>query len=215
MDSKKLNKILAVLLGAALIYIIILQGCGSGSNGSGEVIYRDTVKYEAFIDTIWLPTEDTIYKYITVKVPKPYFDTTYVVDTIQKYTIEDFEDFIARPQIYEDTISDDTVSIYYKAVVWGYMEDIKLGYKPEQQYTIVETRTLETNTTKVKQPLGLYIGLDAAANAGGLTHLAPMVELATAKMTYNAGYDLNDQSFVIGARARINFRKRQKSIPRP
>ncbi len=84
MDSKKLNKILAVLLGAALIYIIILQGCGSGSNGSGEVIYRDTVKYEAFIDTIWLPTEDTIYKYITVKVPKPYFDTTYVVDTIQK-----------------------------------------------------------------------------------------------------------------------------------
>lgn len=208
------HRILSGLLTIAVIVILLMRSCGGGHT-SGEVIYRDTVINELTVDTIWLPVKDTVYTYIDVKIPKPYFDTMTVYDTVKRYTIEDFDDFIERPQIYEDTISNDTVSIHYNATIWGYMEDMNVGYRLDKQYTIVETRTLETEVTKVKQSLGLYIGMDVAANADGITHLAPMLSLVMHKMSLDGGYDLNDQSFVLGAKWRISFRKKAKYIPRP
>ena len=197
------HKILGSIALSALIYIVFMQGCGSRSNKGAEIIYRDTIINEVFIDTIWLPTEDTIYKYITVRIPKPYFDTITVYNTVLSYTIEDFEDFIARPQIYTDSVSDDTVSIAYKAVVWGYLEDMDLGYKVDQRYTIVETRTLETEVTKKKRFQGIYFGMDVGAGKDGLTHVAPMLELSTAKTNYNAGIEFNDKAVIVGARFKI------------
>ena len=208
-----LSKILGGLLIASLIYIILISGCGS--TGGGEVVSIDTVKNEVYIDTIWLPTEDTVYTYIDVKIPKSYFDTTTIYDTVKQYMIENFDDFVDRSQIYQDTITNDTVSIHYKATVWGVLEDLDIGYKVDQQYTIVKTKTLHTEVTKIRRPISFYMGLDAGANASGPTYFAPIAELVTPKMSYNAGFDIINKSIVVGVRAHISFRKKPKNIPRP
>lgn len=208
MDNKHI--FLSVII-ALLIYVLFKQGCGS-SNGPGEVVIKiDTVRYETVYDTTWYDT--TKFKYITVNVPMPYYDTTIVYKSI--YSANDFDQIMKHPSIYEDSmVKDDTVIIHYKATVRGYLDKMELGYKITKPALVISNTILETEVTKMKKNIGLYIGLDAAANSNGLTHLAPMLELVTHKMTFNTGYDLNDQSYVIGARARISFRKKPRLIPR-
>jgi len=207
MDSKKLNKVLVALLGAALIYIIILQGCGgSGGEPCPEIVAIDTTRNETRVDTIYIPVKDSTYKYITVRVPVPYYDTTHVFDTIRTHTIEDFDDLISeRPMIYEDSVSDDTVSIHYRIRTWGFMDKIEIGYRVHNPYYIREQSIIETTLTKAKKLKGLFAGLDAGMNKQGLVHLEPSVELVTYKNTYNIGYDMVDGAFTAGVRFRIRF----------
>lgn len=202
MDNR--HKILGGGLMVALIYIVLMQGCGN--SGNGEIVYRDTVLYEVKTDTILVPTKDTVYKTITVHIPVPYIDSTYTSPT-PRYVLDDFDEFTEKPQIYEDSISDDALSITFKATVWGFIDKLELGYKIHQRYAIVKTTTIETEVTKKKLFNGFYMGLDVGIGKDGLTHTAPMLEVSTAKFNYNAGFDLMDKSVIFGVRARIGRNK--------
>ena len=203
----KWHKILGGALLLAFAYIIFLQGCGAGPRGDTREEIKVVVRDSVHIDTNWYDT--TVFKYLTVNIPKPYYDTTRIL--LPVYTENDFDQMMSHPAIYEDsTVKDDTVTIYYKATIRGYLDDLKLGYKIYKPYLIKKTRTVETEITKIKRPWTIYAGLDAGANKDGLVHLAPMLELVTPKMTFSGGYDLNDQGFVIGVKAKISFRKKPK-----
>lgn len=212
------HKVLGAISVALLIYVIFLQGCGKSSfnNGAESTVSIDTVKYETVYDTTWYDT--TTFKYVIVETPKIRYVTKYIYDTIPLpvYSQEDFDQMMKYPAIYEDTqIKDDTVHLTYKATVRGYLDKIQLGYKIVKPLLIAKTTTIETEIIKIKRPWSIYAGLDAAANSDGLTHLAPMIELVMPKIALSGGYDLNDQAFVIGAKARISFRRKPKSIIRP
>ena len=196
-----LSKILGGLLIIALIYIVFMQGCNKHKFTNPEIIEIDTVRNEITVDTIRVINTDTVYKYISIKVPVPYRDTGYV----PKETIDNFDDFtIKQPWIYEDTIRDDTMSINYWIRSWGYIDSISVGYRPLAQYYIEEKSVLELEVTKKKRFNGFYMGLDVGIGKDGLTHTAPMMELSTAKVNYNAGFDLMDKSVIFGVRVGIN-----------
>lgn len=197
MTSLNLNKVLGGALILALIYIIFMQGCGR-QGGNSVIIEIDTVLNETVIDTNWFDT--TRYKYITVNIPKYYYDTVSIsVDNFDNQ--DDF--YVEYASIYEDTIKNDTISLYYRAKVWGFMEELKLGYKIFTPYSIVKSTTIQTEIVKKKRFQGFYLGMDIGIGKDGLTHVAPMLEISTAKINYNAGFDLNDKSVIIGARFKL------------
>ena len=210
-DSR--HKILAGLLVAALIYIIFLQGCGKQINEPTETIISiDTVLYETVYDTTWHDT--TTFKYITVKVPIPYYDTTFVYESV--YSANDFDQIMKHPSIYEDSmIQDDTVHLSYRATVRGYLDHLEIGYKIVSPFVVSSTTTIATEITKIKQPISFYMGLDAGANASGPTYFAPMAEIVTPRMSFNGGFDIINKSVIVGIRTRISFRKKAKILPRP
>lgn len=191
------HKILGGIALAALIYIIFMQGCNSHKCPDPEiveVIKRDSITH---VDTNYFDT--TIVKYLTVRVPVPYYDTIH--ESI--YTVEDFDDFTEYAQIYEDTVSDDTIYINYRIKVWGFIDTIDIGYKVFTPYSIVKTTTIETEVVKKKAFNGIYFGMDIGVGKDGLKHVAPMIEVSTAKTNYNMGFDFNDKAVIVGARFKI------------
>ena len=201
-----LNKILGGLLVVALVYIVFLQGCRGKREIKTEtvtIIRIDSVTVTT-IDTIRFDTTD--FKYITVKIPQYYYDTIRA-----SYYLEDFDesdcDFILKyASIYEDTIKNDTISIFYRARVRGYLDELTMGYKIFTHFYIEKTTLIETEVIKElkkKAFQGFYVGMDLGIGKDGLTHVAPMLEVSTAKVNYNAGFDLNDKAVIVGARFKL------------
>ena len=158
-----LNKILGGLLVVALVYIVFLQGCRGKREIKTEtvtIIRIDSVTVTT-IDTIRFDTTD--FKYITVKIPQYYYDTIRA-----SYYLEDFDesdcDFILKyASIYEDTIKNDTISIFYRARVRGYLDELTMGYKIFTPCYIEKTTLNETEVIKElkkKACQGFYVGMD-------------------------------------------------------
>ena len=200
------NKILGGLLIVALIYIALMQGCGGGWGNGSVIVKSDTVRIETIrVDTIRVPVEKLVTKTIFVKVPVPYIDTTSDL-AIRELTIDDFDDLVhERPMIYQDTVSDDTIAIHYRIRTWGFVDKIDLGYTLKNQYYIKERQVIETQVTNTtaKRFNGFYLGMDIGIGKDGLTHLAPMLEVSTAKINYNGGFDFNDKSVMVGLRFKL------------
>ena len=194
-----LSKILGGLLIVALIYIVLMDGCGN--SGNGEIVYRDTVLYETTTDTILVTNTDTVYKTITVHIPVPYLDSTHRDTT--PYVLDDFDEFTEKPQIYEDSVSDDTISITFKATVWGFMDKLELGYRVKQYYAITKTTIIETEITKTKRFNGFYLGMDVGIIKDSLSHVAPTLEASFRRFNVNVGYDLMDRDIIFGVRAKL------------
>lgn len=181
------------LLVLALLYIVFLQQC---NKCDPEYIEIDTVSNVTVIDTHWFDT--TRYRYITVSIPKPYYDTVEIARPAGNY-FDDFneseDDFVLKyAAIYEDTIKNDTISIYYRAKVRGYLDELKLGYKIYAPFYIESITTIQTEITREKRFKGLYLGLDVGGNKSQFSHFSPTLELATRKYNYNVGYNLMDLS---------------------
>ena len=200
------HKALGGLLVLALIYILFLQQCGSGQR-CPEIIKIDTVLNITVYDTTWYDT--TRYKYLTVNIPKPYYDTVLIYrENFDELDSED--DFVLKyAAIYEDSIKNDTISIYYRAKVRGYLDEFTLGYKIFAPYYIESITTIETEITKEKRFKGFYAGLDVGGNKSSFTHFSPTLELATRRYNYNIGYNLMDKSLIVGMRARLRFKRRR------
>jgi len=200
-----LSKVLGGLLIGALIYIIFLTGCGGGS--SNEVIktvYVETTKTDTI--EVRIPVKEIELKYIKVKIPVPYLDTT--ASTPDKPTIEDFDDFIReRPMVYQDTISDDSVLIHYRIRTWGFIDKMDIGYSVRSRYYIKEKTIVEKIVTKKKRFQGFYLGLDVNISDSALTHPTPIIELSTRRINYNIGYDFKDKTIRAGIRLRIGLKK--------
>lgn len=194
-----LNKILGGLLIAALIYIIFLNGCGNHKCPKSEiveVIKRDSITH---IDTIRFDT--TVVKYLTAPVPVPYYDT---ISKFASPRVDDFDDLLnERPMVYQDTVSDDTVSINYRIKVWGFIDKIDIGYKVFTPYSIVKTTTIETEVVKKKAFNGFYLGMDLGIIKDSLSHLTPTLEASFRRFNCNVGFDLMDKDIIVGARFKI------------
>jgi len=149
-----LNKILGGSLIIALIYIAFMQGCNGNKSSKGDIISVDTVRNEITIDTIRIVNTDTVIKYISIKVPVPYLDTSYVPKEVTDVNFDDFT--IERPWIYVDTIYDDTMSINYWIRSLGYIDSISIGYRPLSKYYIETKSVLELEVTKKKLFNGIY-----------------------------------------------------------
>lgn len=203
------HKALGGLLALALIYILFLQQCGSGQR-CPEIIKIDTVLNITVYDTTWYDT--TRYKYLTVNIPKPYYDTTRIPAKILDNYFDEFnneDNFVLKyAAIYEDSIKNDTISIYYRAKVRGYLDEFTLGYKIFAPYYIESITTIETEITKEKRFKGFYAGLDVGGNKTSFTHFSPTLELATRRYNYNIGYNLMDNSLIVGMRARLRFKRK-------
>ena len=189
----KWHKLLGGLLVISLICIIFLQQCNKCPEIiETEIVKVDTINYITVYDTIW--HDSTHFKYISVNVPKPYYDTILV--KINDY--EDFdEEFILKyPATYMGVISDDTISIEYTAKIRGYLDDIKIGYKLLQPFLIEQTTLIETEVTKIKKtrPVHLYIGIDIGANKDRFGYFTPELELTTRRYNYSAGFNILDKS---------------------
>lgn len=187
------HKILGSIALGALIYIVFLQGCGSHKCPESEIveiIKRDSITH---IDTNYFDT--TIVKYLTVRVPMPYYDTI--------YKVEDFDDFTEYAQVYEDTVSDDTISINYRIKVWGFIDTMQIGYKVFTPFSIVKTTTIETEVVKKKRFNGIYAGMDVDVGRNGFKRPTPVIEVSTNKINYNLGYNVNDKELRAGIRIKI------------
>ncbi len=199
-----LEKILGGLLIGALIYIIFLEGCGNKhSCPKSEIIEVDTVLNETVIDTNFFDT--IVYKYITVNVPKPYYDTVKIPMPINFNDLgeTDFDFMMKYPAIYQDTIKNDTISIFYRAKVRGYLDDLTLGYKIFTPYYIEKTTTIQTEVTKKKRFQGFYLGMDIGIIKDSLSHVTPTLEASFRRFNYNVGFDLMDRDIIIGMRAKL------------
>ena len=199
-----LNKILGGLLVVALVYIVFLQGCGGKREVKTQVVTIIRVDSSTYIDTVSFDT--TSFKYITVRIPQYYYDTIRVLDYLEDFDESDCDFILNYASIYEDTIKNDTISIYYRAKVRGYLDELTLGYKIFTPYYIQKTTLIETEVTKElkkKAFQGFYVGMDVGIGKDGLTHVAPMLEVSTTKVNYNAGFDLNDKSVIVGARFKL------------
>lgn len=196
------SKILGVSLILTLIYIIFLKGCGDKhSCPKSEIIEVDTVRNEITIDTIRIVNTDTIYKYISIKVPVPYHDTTFESKVV---TVDNFDDFITeQPWIYQDTIRDDTMSINYWIRSWGYIDSISVGYRPLAQYYIEKKSVLELEVVKKKRFNGFYVGMDVDIRESGVTRPTPVIEVSTAKVNYSLGYNVSDKELRAGLRFKL------------
>ena len=210
----KLSKGLSIALLIAIV-VIFLQRCGSDCP---ELIIDEkvVVSHTTERDSQIVEIEVLKYKYIDVEVPKyryyNIFDTTYILTFMDEdspvFFDDDFDDLISESRIYEDSITDDTVSIHYKIKIYGPLEGISLGYKVHKGYLITKTEIIETEVTKkIKHKLGIYAGLDVGGNLGELNHFTPMIELSTWKWNYNAGYNLMNNSIIFGARIRIGKKR--------
>ena len=197
------HKGLGGLLVLALIYILFLQQCGTKCDP--EIIEVDTVTNVTVYDTIWFDT--TRYNYITVNIPKPYYDTIEVARPAGNY-IDEFNTDPVYASIYEDTIKNDTLSIYYRAKVRGSLDELTFGYKIYTPYYIEKLTTITTEITREKRFQGIYIGMDVGGNKSQFSHLAPMLGLVTRRYTYDLGYNIMDNSLIVGMKAKIRLRKR-------
>ena len=123
-----LNKILGSLLIAALIYIIFQKGCGDKhSCPDPEIVTIISIDSSTFVDTIRFDT--TAFNYVTVNIPQYYYDTITIATPAGNYfdEFDDDPDFILKyASIYEDTIKNDTISLYYRARVLGYLDELTL-----------------------------------------------------------------------------------------
>ena len=198
------HKGLGGLLVLALIYILFLQQCGTKC--TPEIIEVDTVLNVTVYDTTWYDT--TRYKYLTVNIPKPYYDTVKIAIPKGNYFDDFFDNDFQYPAIYEDTITNDTISIYYRAKVTGSLDEFTLGYKIYAPFYIESITTIQTQVTRQKRFQGFYLGLAVGGNESSFNHFAPMLELSTHRYNYNAGFNLMNRSIIVGMRVKIGKKVR-------
>lgn len=204
-----INTILGVSLILALIYIIFSQGCNKHKCAEQEVIYEqvDTVEHITVIDTVFREVEK--YIYITVNVPTPYYDTIPVPMpvTFDDIAETNFDYMMKYPATYTDTISNDTISLFYSAKVRGYLDNLTLGYKIFTPYVIKEVTTIQTEVTKKKAFNGIYGGFDIGVSKLGIVHFSPTLEASGQRFSVNIGYDVHDKAFIGGVKTRIRLKR--------
>lgn len=203
------HKILGGILVAALIYIIFLQGCGN--DPCPEI--KDTTIVTTVIDTNWFDT--TKVHWTSQSVPIPYFDTMYspeIAALIEKgrnafVKDEDFDQaFILKyPAIYIDTIRFDTVELYYRAKVRGYLDVIKIGYRLRKPFSVTRTDVFQVNVSEPTKNryTALYLGMDVGGNKDSFNHFKPELTLSLKNTSYSIGYNIPDKSITAGGKIRI------------
>jgi len=181
------------------LYIIFLKACDKKCPET-EVDVSSKTTTNTFYDTIW--QDSTRFHDIPIRVPVPYYQDTTFVEVIDSN--KPIFDDVKMISIYEDSITDDTVSIQYKLTVLGEVKDIKIGYKLLSPLYLKETTIEKTEIIKSANPRlnSLFIGVDIGGNLK-TTHIIPEIELHRKKSGFSLGYNLIDKSVMIGLKHKI------------
>lgn len=185
----KWTEALLLFIIGVLVYVLIFgDGCNSGSK---NIISSDTTTVITY-DTTWFDT--TRFHSVSVPAPVTYYDTTYI-----KIVGEDTT--VINASIYQDTVKNDSVSIFYKAEVFGTLNDLQLGYKLTYP-TINRTETITIENTTQRPLRSFYLGVEA-----DITHLNYFAAKATFNMdngwSIEGGYDFKGKSIILGGKRRI------------
>lgn len=168
----------------ALISLVLVCKCDSildSYKGLKTPLNRtDTVKVHT-IDTIW--AKDTIYSFKNIKVPVPSIVYRDIPGT----------DSCTNIKIYEDSLIDDKISIYYKDyVAQGELIGKDLDYKLKVPLTIIDSKTLtitKTDTLFKHPKYSLNVGLSI-----GTQLLTPEVRFSMDRHTFGFGYNLQQKT---------------------
>ncbi len=173
---------LAFVIGAVLV-LILLRCCTEPDVIKG----KDTVEIVTKYDTIFSTQLIHVNKW---KITKVYDSVVKIDNTISR--------------TYYDSIPDSNQTIYYKAVVNGFLDSVQVAYKLNIPLQI--TRTIEKNTTRIdtiKAPKTiLFAGLEAGGNKTTF-NLSPYVTLINKNLSYTARYGLYDKTVSLGVALKL------------
>jgi len=196
MDQQKDNKTKWIKWGIiAFIALVGLIKCDSIIDSTKALIKPSN----SSIDTVEIHTIDTI-KPEPIKVPfKVYVPKPYVVhDTVVRIN---GKDTCTNVKIYEDSLTDNKVSIYYKDYVsQGELLGKDISYILKVPLTIIDSKTLTITKTDTlyKQPK-YSISVGAAV---GTQLLCPTANVTIDRHTFGFGYNLQTKTPTI----QYNFR---------
>lgn len=182
--------------GIILIVIILLlrEGCSVYNTLlKANTLKSDTI-YIHKIDTIFPPKEPIQFK--EIHVPKPYF----IHDTIVRIN---GRDTCTNIKIYEDSLIDGNINIYYKDyVAQGELLGKDLSYKLKVPLRITDSKTVTISVPTMYPPV---FQIDAGVIAGS-NIFAPKVGVSYKRHTISAGYNLTNRQPVLEYRFAL-FRK--------
>lgn len=170
-----------------VIVILLLKECGSTIK---SLVNLNKPKPDTTIihkiDTVF--AKDTIYKFKGIKVPVPYI----IHDTIVNI---DGKDTCTNIKVYEDSLVDKNISIYYKDYIsQGTLLGKDLEYKLK-----VPLRITDSITTTIKIPT-LYhptFQLNAGLTAGS-SLFAPTIGVSYKRHNMFVGYNLSTKQPILG-----------------
>lgn len=187
-----------LIIGALIVYIVLLQQCGGSGATCPEVSVTtkiDTFKIKGKSDTVFVELEKPIY--ITVGVPTP---TTITVPTPDGGTMTVHE--------YSSEVRDSLIEGTITSRVDGTLLSQDFEYKPlfPKYITRVDTFLVDKTETVVKEKNYISLGGEIGLSATSL-NLSPVVSLYTKRgYTYSYRYGLFDQTHNIGIQKRISFK---------
>lgn len=169
-----------------IIIILLLKECGSVVNTlikTNKPLPDTTIIHK--IDTIW--AKDTIYSFKKIKVPVPYIEIQYL-DTSNK-------EICTNVKVYEDSLVDKNISIYYKDYVsQGELLTKELSYRLKVPLTITNSSTTTINVPTLYPPtFQLHGGLTVGSNI-----FSPQVSVSYKRHTLTLGYNMTTKQPIIG-----------------
>lgn len=178
-----LNSIKIIFL--CIILFIFFKQCREIINDMGKLgpkIQRDTIKTTIHTrDTIWQDTLKIVK--IKVKVPTPK-DTIFIIDSIPQPI-----------SIYQDSLRDSSLVLYFKDYVKGKLLQKDLSYRLLVPKIIVDSVT----TTVISSPI---YNLHAGAIVGKNT-LAPVLDFSFKKHTFGIGYNIPQSGMLVSYKYKI------------
>lgn len=188
MIVNNIKSIVFFIIGAILVFLL-MKNC-SGKIDTIEKL-NDLRKIETNGKTIvvkMVTKVDTLYvkKYIhrvdTVRLPTIVkIDTVFIKDTKQVAVIPEIK------RVYKDKVKvTDSTSVSYTANVTGTLDKISIEYDDRRaEKTIV--RNIEKETTIIKKPWGIYLGVESNL---GLKELSPALTLVNNKNIFSVKYNI-------------------------
>jgi len=196
MNKDKENILKLIKWGIILIIAILLTTCGTG-------LVKDLIKANKptsdttvvhKVDTIF--AHDTIYKFKGIKVPVPYI----IHDTVVKV---DGKDTCVNIKVYQDSLVDDNINIYYKDyIAQGTLLGKDLSYKLKVPLRIIDSQTMTIKVPTLYPPVFQI----HASVIVGVNIFAPEIGVSYKRHTVTGGYNLTNKRPILGYKFTI-FRK--------
>ena len=177
-----------------IIVLLLLRECGPAMKA---LININKPKADTVVthtrDTIW--AKDTIYSFKKIRVPVPKIMIHYL-DTNNHNPC-------TNVKIYEDSLVDKNISIYYKDYVsQGELLNKELSYKLKVPLTIYDSIKTEIKIPTLYPPtFQLHAGV-----IGGSQIFAPEVSVSYKRHTFSAAYNITNKQPIIGYKF-VLFRK--------
>ncbi len=142
---------------------------------------KDTIDFNIKVksDTIYI--KDTILSFKYIKIPIPKIDTLYKVVYLDSGACN-------RIYVYEDSLKDTNISIYYKDYIQGILRNKNISYKLKVPIKIIDSIT--TIITISKKPTFEFTGGFVA----GKGIISPNIEIGLKRHKIGLGYNLISKS---------------------